>query len=261
MLSINFNQYHYNSEDLEKLKPSITEFTENSEEEIEDIWQKRALLFVLLSDMPAATGMQSWKNTRILKILENPKLLDQLNVTLSLEKIKDIYDRFQIIALRPCSQHNLMLFCGNQPIFCSSMQKLYKEHDHVRHAHGNQDTIDCDVLMNPTIVTSLSSNLANYLIDIHHKYFHVSGELMDVIHDNDIRGIDGIDYEKLSQKIAILNNICEENGSISRVLSYPEELKEYFADVSKLNELAMQNDFLMSIYLNNGTLEISFKRI
>jgi hypothetical protein len=189
-----------------KLKPKKTEFDKK-------LWETRIKLFSLVKRMPSYSS--DWKNHRIQKILENPNILDQLKIDLPLSKIEEIFNKFGIIVLRKPKEENLLFYCGNSPIYSSAMKKHYNK-ESSSHKHEEYETIDCDILMNPTIVShSLSKDLVRYLSSIDKKYKKIEGCGLCVIHDMDVMISPYIVCPCLmKKKIRALNSICDDDEGV-----------------------------------------------
>lgn len=141
------------------------------------------------------------------KIIESPDILSKLDIEISPKQMRNIFDKFEIIALRPLKHDKLLVFCGNSPIYCSAMEREYQ--DKSEHQHKGKDTCDIDLLMNPSVVGLwLKPGLLNYFKQ-HKKYKLIKGESMDLTKDDQGQ----VDRELCSNIKQILdkNGVMKEN--------------------------------------------------
>lgn len=125
------------------------------------------------------SNIQSIMMERIQKEMSSShKIFTQLNIDIPPKEMKDLYERYGIIALRKLSQEGLLVCCGNSPIFSCCMHSFYGKApiDYARlHEHSEMDTCDEDFLMNPSVVgTWLTPGLVQYLADHRReKKYHI----------------------------------------------------------------------------------------
>lgn len=103
------------------------------------------------------------------KIEEDPCILDKLDIEISPLRMREIYEKYGVIVLREPENKflDILLYCGNNPVFSSAMGRTYAERDNEEieyHRHVGKTTIDIDPLMNPCLVAVWPSrNLLAYL--------------------------------------------------------------------------------------------------
>lgn len=121
------------------------------------------------------------------------KFINQLNITIDINKVEEIYKKYEVIALRVPTKDKLVLSCGNfqtdvpQGHFCPKYQD----------AHPDADTVDIDLAMNPTVVADLSkSGFYDYLISLNKLYKNIIAEGGYTLH-----GSSGL--EKLRKILAV----------------------------------------------------------
>jgi len=199
------------------------------------------------------------EKNRIEKILKDPHILDQLKIELPLNEIEKIFIKFGIIVLRKPKNKNLLFYCGNDPVYSSAMKRSYPNPNNY-HAHNGYDTVDCDLLMNPTSVShSLSEGLKNYFSSIGKKYKRIEGCVMPVIHDADVNHMFGDTCMLLMEKkIDVLNSICDENGAVINAFEIHNiKNKKY---ISKIIKIAKNHNFETKIIKKHPYFEINFYR-
>lgn len=213
--------------DLAKLKPKASDFPHLTDEELNDLWQKRMTLFSLVKKQD---GFYLWKNQRIERILQDPKILDRLEVELPLSEIKEIFKNYEIIVLRKPKEEKLLFYCGNRPIYSSAMRWEYPKGERKGHHHSDSDTIDCDILMNPTIAGDTgrdAKGLRKYFESISHTYREIEGEHMSVI----------TTQNEPDETLFFLDGICAENGSVKNAYSNLATATEKIEKVIRVAQL------------------------
>ncbi|CDR33430.1 hypothetical protein [Criblamydia sequanensis] len=110
-----------------------------------------------------------WTSAFFKKIEEDPGILDKLDIEVSPARMREIYKKYGIIALREPENKflDILLYCGNNPVFSSAMGCTYAEREFEEidyHRHVGKTTIDIDPLMNPCLIAVWPSrNLLTYL--------------------------------------------------------------------------------------------------
>lgn len=119
------------------------------------------------SDLKVIYGF--WTSAFFKKIEEDPGILDKLDIEVSPARMREIYKKYGIIALREPENKflDILLYCGNNPVFSSAMGCTYAEREFEvidYHRHVGKTTIDIDPLMNPCLIAVWPSrNLLTYL--------------------------------------------------------------------------------------------------
>lgn len=78
-------------------------------------------------------------------------LKHEISITVNLSTMQKIFQEYGIILLRPLKGNALVIACGNKPsslCFYASTDSNYRD----QHIHENEDTIDPNMHMNPTII-------------------------------------------------------------------------------------------------------------
>ncbi len=88
------------------------------------------------------------------KISSSHKILSKLSIDIPPKEMKDIYQKYGVIALRKLSREDLLVCCGNSPVFSCCMHSYSGVPvDYTGlHEHSEMDTCDEDLLMNPSVV-------------------------------------------------------------------------------------------------------------
>lgn len=216
-------------EEILSLKPKACDYPHKNADELKEIWKKRQCLFAMVKKMKAP--LKAWKKRVISKILANPKILDDLKVKLPLSQIEEIFKKYGIIVLRKPKNEDLLFYCGNDPIYSSAMDKDYSQDP--THTHSGHDTLDCDLLMNPTIVAPFGKKgIHDYLKSISHKYKRISGCVMSVMNSS----------KALKRQMRFLDNLAEGETAIEHAYSSKD-----LSEVKKIEKLAKQHHFETSI--------------
>ena len=151
-----------------------------------------------------------WSSSFLRKIEKDPGVLDKLDIWVGAERMREIYEKYGIIVLRePIVQVlDLLLFCGNGPVYSSAMNFTYGERDIEEvefHLHKKKTTVDFDPLMNPCLVAVWPSrNLISYLSQFHIR--SLEGDVMDPI------GTLLKNEKELESGLSLLAEILPSNG-------------------------------------------------
>ncbi len=167
---------------------------------------------------------QLWYSYQVSRCEKNPSLFQQLDVTVTAERMNTLFKRYGIIVLREPRCSELRLFCGNHPLICSAGQKEYSPDERARHAHPDSLTVDCDVLMNPCIVSPWpSAGVSAYLRDERLSFMKVGGEAMPFTHAL-MQSKEGVD-----EAFALMEELLEKGGQCdTQVNTYCEEVPEFW---------------------------------
>ncbi|GEM_PF-6978587 len=133
----------------------------------------------------------TWSKETKRKIAENPNIFCQLDITMTPDEMKSVYAQCHVIVLRKLQSPDLLLFCGNRPLYSSAMcQEYSSEGRNLDHLHKGVDTLDVDILMNPSCVSNwpLDSTAAAYLSS-NSQFTSVNGENMSIIPDQGVNAI------------------------------------------------------------------------
>lgn len=131
------------------------------------------------------TMPKRWDKNYAKALEAQPELLKRLTVTTSPDRLKEIFEKYEIIVLREPTpaDEELLFFCGNEPIHSSAMEFSYDSEKRIRHAHPKTFTVDCDPLMNPSIIAEWPSQGAiAYLKERGCRFKQISGESMPLTH-------------------------------------------------------------------------------
>lgn len=162
-----------------------------------------------IHQQPAKGPMgDSWKHYCLERLKAEPELLEQLDIQISAPRMAKIFREYGILALRePKEVSQLLLFCGNSPLESSAMKLVYSPKERRHHAHTESLTIDCDALMNPSIVASWPSpEVQKYLINNYPGFQSMEGESMPFTRTID----DGQD--ELDSALAIMQTLLADGG-------------------------------------------------
>lgn len=146
------------------------------------------------------------------------RYLQKLHVTLSIEKIKQIFAEFHVILLREFPQsHKLLIGCGNSPI----------RDGYHKHKHDEYFTIDPDISMNPVIVGIFGkqSRLHKLLPWGHFESLTSEGMIIDKTEKDTFNCmVDGFTYFKMQR-----NHLIEQRPLCFLYIKHsdPENYKEF----------------------------------
>lgn len=205
---------------------SLEEITESKEKRNRPTWNNQVIqprLKIICSIFYQGKAipyfLESFRTMLKINRANANKFLDEsvshFNITTSIDSIEDLFDRFNIIALRSPTKEKLILSCGNYitDIEC----KYYKNHCG-KDIHPDADTVDINIGMNPTIVADLSSSeFYEYLINLNKRYDEIVAEGGYTLH-----GFSGL--QKL-RKILNVNGVYKlEVGTMFTVINASKEM-------------------------------------
>jgi hypothetical protein len=153
---------------------------------------------------------RDWNAVRSEQIKNDPDILSQLNITIPPAEMRTIFDRYHVIALRYLRNSDLLIFCGNKPIYM--VNTPYSPSERESHAHEGFDTVDFNLLMNPSCVSEwpADSKASEYLST--KPYETVNGENMSVLDFRDIT--------KLKTGLRSLAQLLKKGGTSQSTYSY-----------------------------------------
>jgi hypothetical protein len=193
-----------------------------------EFWKKHLL------ELKSKTYKYSFaRNISKSDMINKQKLLSQLHVTIPIDDVYSVYERFHVVQLRPLAHDTLILSCGNIP---TEARWAGKSESRKRHAHADADTVDSDVGMSPTVVANLEdSGFFDYLESIGKKYQHIKTEAGYELHGNN-----GI---KKLKKILDINGIYTASHIFVSFINKERTNYPYEDDDSQLTIVLDSNEY------------------
>lgn len=189
--------------------------------------------------------------TSEVRVVERRKLLRGLSIELPFQTLKQTFETYGILQLRPSRSHQLLVGCGNHPL-----ERVEESGDSVdaadhllppaqRHQHLAWDTVDPNPLQNPTFIAFFGRE--NFT-----RFLEEQGAHYELVQPEGCRIILGLDL--LASKVS--ESLKETSQQLARVLTPQGRYKTYRTDLLLVGPEFAEDQDLFEISLNVVVLPV-----